>query len=667
MRLDTRFVSVRYVLLLLLAPFLFFWQIWWPWTSTRMGFEIGDFSEQHVAMRTFVVDELRHGRLPFWDPYTFGGEPAVADSLFSTYYPPSLWQLLFPRDWMYWVLQVEALWHAGLIGIFTFLAVRRFTRSARAGAIAGLAFAISGYVTSYPMLQIIILQAATWLPASVWALDVALSERSWRHVLLASMFLAWSILAGHFQTFMYVAYAVAAFFLWRSWRLRVPWTWVMKAGGILLLGGLGLSAGQWLPSLQMLPFSPHANVDYDYISNGFQLRELVGLIWPDPSQWSPLYVGWIPLLLAVFAIIRIPRKDVLFWGGMAGVALLLSMGRYGFLFPRVYRWWPGLSLFREQERWVLVMVFALVVLAGYGYAYLEARSPHLRRVFWPLIVLLFLDLYHANGGVILQPVDPRGPFTPSPVVEHVRAVGPPYGRISSEGLLPGGANAGLVYHVRDVVGSGPLYQAALDDFVHTVPEVRWWQMLNVRHVLTRRTLEHGGLHLVMEEKGTHLYQTFIGAHSAWIVHQATQVSSREEAIQATADPSLNPFLTAVLEETPPFAMLSPTGEEPLKVTRFEHQRVIYEAQLTSPGILVTSEMWYPGWRVYVNGQRANVLRAYGILRAVALPAGKYRVEWRFEPFSMWMGLGISVITALLMGGFGLFSWKHGIRTKPASG
>ncbi len=658
MRLESRFVSVRYVVLLLLAPFVFFWQIWWPWSTTRMGFEIGDFSEQHVAMRTFVVDEFRHGRLPFWDPYTFAGEPAVADSLFSTYYPPSLWQVLFPKEWMYWVLQVEALWHAGLLGVFTFLAVRRFTRSERAGALAGLAFAVSGYVTSYPMLQIIILQAATWLPGTVWALDVALTERSWRHVLVATVFLAWSILAGHFQTFMYVAYAAAAFFLWRSWRLRVSWSWVLRAGGVLLLGTLGLSAAQWLPTLQMLPFSPHANVDYDYISNGFQWRELVGLVWPDPDQWSPLYVGWLPLAFALLALIRGPRRETGFWGIVGGVTLLLSMGRYGFLFPLVYRWWPGLTLFREQERWVLVTVFALIVLAGYGYAQLERRWAAARAGFWPLIFLIFLDLYRANGGVILQPVDPRGPFVPSAVVEHVKTAAPPYGRISSEGNLPGGANAGLVYHVRDVVGSGPLYQTALDDFVNTVPEVRWWQMLNVRHVLTHRDLEHGGLRLIMVNGETRLYQTFIGAHSAWIVHHVKQVSSREEAIQVTAMSALDPFHTVVLETVPPFVLLPPRGEEHLEVVGFKHQWVAYRARLTSPGILVTSEMWYPGWKVYVNGQRGQMLRAYGILRAVALPPGEYRVEWRFEPLIMWIGIMVSMMTTMFMGGFGVYVWKR---------
>ena len=640
-----------YALALLLAPVLVFWPLWWPFDSQQYGFALGDFSEQHVAMRTFVVSQLQRGRLPFWDPYTFAGEPAIADSLFSTFYLPSLWQIVFPPAWMYWVLQVEALWHAGIAGVFTLFLVRRLTGSTRAGFLAGLAFAISGYLTSYPMLQIIILQAATWLPAALWAVDKGLEARSCRFIVLAGVFLAWSILAGHFQTFMYVAYTVAAFVVWKVWRLRRPWHTVLTTGALLAVVSLGLSAAQWLPTLQMLPYSPHANVGYDYISNGFQLWELWGLLRPNPEAWSPLYVGLPALILALWAVVGGARRETWFWAGLALVALNLSLGRYGVLFPLVYRWWPGLSLFREQERWALVVVFSLAVLAGYGYAALVRRWPRAARAFWPLALLLFIDLWRANSGVILEPVPPTGPFVASPAVKHVAAVSPPHWRMSSEGLLPGGANAGLVFRIRDVVGSGPLYQEALDEFVNTVPEIRWWQMLNVRHVLTRRELQHGGLLHVLDEDGKHLYQTFIGARTAWIAHAYEVAPSRAAAIQATARPDLDPFTTVVLEEEPaprPVAPSSTPAGEDIRLLTFADERIVVEATLATPGILVMSEVWYPGWNVYVNGERARSLRAYGLLRAVALPAGTWQVEWRFQPVVMWAGIGLSLITALML-------------------
>ena len=62
-----------------------------------------------------------------------------------------------------------------------------------------------------------------------------------------------------------------------------------------------------------------------------------------------------------------------------------------------------------------------------------------------------------------------------------------------------------------------------------------------------------------------------------------------------------------------------------------------------------SEVAYPGWTVRANGKLLTPLRAYGLLRAVALPAGQWRVEWRFEPLIAYAGLALSVATSVLVG------------------
>ncbi len=645
-----------YLLLLLLAPVLLFWQLWWPFDDMTYGFDYGDFTEQHVAMRTFVVSELRAGHLPLWDPYTFSGEPAVADPLFSTFYLPSLWQVFFPPRWMYWVLQGDALLHDALLGIFTFFFVRRLTRNRQAGFLAGLTFELSGYVTSYPMLQVIILQAITWLPAILWAMDVAIDEHSNRHLLLAGVFLSFAVLSGYAQSTMYMVYLMAAYILWKGGQRRLALPRILLLGAVPFLVALVLSAPQWIASLQMLPLSPRNRLTYREISNGFQPWELWGLLRPNAGTWSPLYVGVLPLLLAGLAPLLNRRQFAGFWWTVAGIALLLAMGRYGPLYPLLAPWWPGLTTFREQERWALLTVFSLAVLGGIGYAGAVRRWPRLRHAFAAISLLLFLDLFRANSGIILQPVPPTGPFVESSIVRRIKSIGPPYGRLSSEGLLPGGANAGLVFHVRDVVGSGPLHLAALDDFVHTVSELRWWQMLNIRYVLTRRQLTHGGLRHVMDAGDRHLYQTFIGAHTAWITHTVIRADNRTDAIRRTADPNLDPFTTAVLETTPNPTPAAPTGQEELQVVRFEPQRLRLHAHLTSPGILVTSEISYPGWEVWVNGKRGRPLRAYGLLRAVALPAGEWDVEWRFVPMRVYGGMALAALGwAVLIGAWWRFA------------
>jgi hypothetical protein len=99
---------------LLLLPYLVFWQVWLPIAGQPLLFEQGDFVEQNIAMRQFVAGEFREGRLPLWDPYTYGGQPALSGSLFAPYYPLGWWQALFSFPFPDWVLPIEVISILGL-------------------------------------------------------------------------------------------------------------------------------------------------------------------------------------------------------------------------------------------------------------------------------------------------------------------------------------------------------------------------------------------------------------------------------------------------------------------------------------------------------------------------------------------------------------------------
>jgi uncharacterized membrane protein YfhO len=51
------------------------------------------------------------------------------------------------------------------------------------------------------------------------------------------------------------------------------------------------------------------------------------------------------------------------------------------------------------------------------------------------------------------------------------------------------------------------------------------------------------------------------------------------------------------------------------------------------GVLALNETWYPGWIAEIDGKRVPILRADVLFRGLEVPAGRHRVEFRFEPFS----------------------------------
>ncbi|MGQ9489886.1 MAG: hypothetical protein ACUVS6_04050 [Anaerolineae bacterium] len=518
-------------LALLIFPFLLFWPVWSPVANLRQAFAYGDFVEQYYPMRAFVAGEWRQFRLPLWDPYTYAGTPAAAASLFAAFYPFNLWLALFPHPFPFVALELEALLHLGLAGVFTLLLVRRWTGRTAAGLIAGATFSLGGFLTSYPVLQLGILETAIWLPAGLWLLEGGLAEGDLRRIVLVGLTCACALLAGHPQTFLYIGYMTAAVFVFRVWRWRKTWRFAGRAAFVLVVVMAGASAVQWLPTLELAQLSPRANLSYVEVSNGFTSAELWGLLRPNSGQWSPLYIGWVPLGLVAVALTltllsggragwlrsrAIGRADVVFWLAVAITALLLALGRNGFLYPLAYKFAPGFDMFRNQERAAFLVSFALSVLAGYGATMLLAVRRWPRAVAWGglalLLTLTFADLYRANHGLALASAQDY--FSRTAIVYHLQTTGSSDWRTSSEGLLPGGANAGHVFRIRDVTGNSPLHLADYDRFLAQVPELRFWQLLNVQHLLTLRQLDHGALAPVLADGDRRLYQVFITARPA---------------------------------------------------------------------------------------------------------------------------------------------------------
>jgi len=76
---------------------------------------------------------------------------------------------------------------------------------------------------------------------------------------------------------------------------------------------------------------------------------------------------------------------------------------------------------------------------------------------------------------------------------------------------------------------------------------------------------------------------------------------------------------------------------------YSDTQVKIRASLNNAGVLVLADSFYSGWRVYVNGQEREILKAI-FFRGVALPAGTHIVEFLYRPRSFALGLAVSLAT-----------------------
>jgi len=90
------------------------------------------------------------------------------------------------------------------------------------------------------------------------------------------------------------------------------------------------------------------------------------------------------------------------------------------------------------------------------------------------------------------------------------------------------------------------------------------------------------------------------------------------------------------------------------------QRLVVEAEAEAEGLLVLSEVFYPGWKAWVDGDEVAILRAQHALRAVPIAQGTHRVVMTFEPLSVKIGLAVSALALVLSLGFLAWDWRRAV-------
>jgi uncharacterized membrane protein YfhO len=81
---------------------------------------------------------------------------------------------------------------------------------------------------------------------------------------------------------------------------------------------------------------------------------------------------------------------------------------------------------------------------------------------------------------------------------------------------------------------------------------------------------------------------------------------------------------------------------------YDPEKLTYESQSKRPVLAVFSENYYPfGWKAYVDGQETPIYKADYALRAIKIPAGKHRIEMRFEPQVIKRGATVNLIFIIL--------------------
>jgi hypothetical protein len=350
----------------------------------------------YFPLAAWVSQQLHAGSFPLWLPGIFTGYPIFADGETGLAYPPqvALLAMLPAQLAMVWLRVL----HVFLAGALTFAFLRTLRLRTLPALGGALVFAFGSFISAQ-MHHENVIRSAVWLPGTLLCLERAARQprpfavgRWLVWTALGALTFALAALGLHIQPVLMTAMALGMYAVFlvlvdianhQHPDVRGA-LWPLASSALMVVGGLGVAAVQWLPLGEWaLVSSRRSGVDYEFAS-AFALppANLLSLIFPyfyrlsDATTWwtlwqqweIELYVGIPTLALMIVGVLFGRRIEIVYFALLGLIAVWIGMAEYAPLFNLHLLLWdlPGFSFLRAPGRFSYLVVFACAGLAAFG-------------------------------------------------------------------------------------------------------------------------------------------------------------------------------------------------------------------------------------------------------------------------------------------------------------
>lgn len=677
------------------------------------GSEFSDLAITHFPNALWVQRSVSaFGQIPLWSDTILAGYPFFANPLSGLHYPPGWLALFFPLPFgLNLMIIVHLVWAGiGMRWLIKAEGLGDLTAWLCAAAYAAMPKLIAHVGAGH----LGMVYAAAWLPWLTLAQRRAFDHPK-RYWMMPGLVLGLIFLAD-------VRFTAVAGFLWAAFAFReMGWKTpsrekMVRLGSLLaaILIAMGLGAVLLLPLLEFLPLSTRSLLTAaDNGAMSMDLGRLLGLLLPLQSgtaEWV-LYPGVVVLSTALITLFdrELVRRSVWGWAVFL-LALFWSLGSHLPGFPFLSSL-PGLNLLRVPPRMMVAGLFGLIYCAGIGLSALinepQLLNKHgMKNSLFGLTLLTMISgglvaiISIATTKVSLDLLISWLVFVGTTTLLHLFRAGrlqrPSLGPLLLILLLADLTSAGALSvqyrSVDEVLAEGkeevqvmqsqqnpaifrvytPSYsigqQTAAVDGISQINGVDPMQLSGVIEWLGKAVgIQTSGysvtfppfatIDLTQEHAASVMDPMRLGLLNVQYVISGFPI--KQEGLTA-----LNQTEAAYIylnSQNRSAAWVEPTSEEDsswrgVDGIHWTPNRI--DVSATGPGWLVLSEIVYPGWKVSLDGQKADLATRHEILRAVDLPAGSHQVSFRLSPTSFWLGLAVSLITGCVIGAAWLFARRQ---------
>lgn len=223
-------------------------------------------------------------------------------------------------------------------------------------------------------------------------------------------------------------------------------------------------------------------------------------------------------------------------------------------------------------------------------------------------------------------------------------------------------NTGMIYGLYDIRGyeniGQPkwLYRFMMGDRPDEIVIARlnkfndkFLPFLNVKYVLSDAPLQLREGWKLVYDKDIMIYENGIYRPRAFFADKVLFAKDDEEAYRIMQDSSFDVSTQVVLtaDADDVGTILSDEHEYSLEISSYRPNEVILESSRKGSGILVMSDTFFPGWRVFVDGKERDIYKANYAFKAVVVRAGEKKIRFVFRPRYLYESLCVCSVLLVI--------------------
>ncbi len=181
----------------------------------------------------------------------------------------------------------------------------------------------------------------------------------------------------------------------------------------------------------------------------------------------------------------------------------------------------------------------------------------------------------------------------------------------------------------------------------------WIHFLGVKHIVTAPGVEDqffssDGLELVYNGTDGQVYNNKKSFLRAFWANGPIQAKDRIQAYDFISNDGFSPLTSTVVEtrEIIEPTFLKGSLNKPPVIEQMEGNTIKVRVE-NSSGLLVFSEVWFPGWEAYVDGEKKEILRVNTTFMGVLVSSNAKEVKLVFSPASFKTGCWVSLISLVI--------------------